>query len=603
METQDMKKLDMTWDLESIFPGGSESKEFTQYRSDIKADLETVKAEIETLPRQLNDGNRGDWATFIVKLQKLLSRIHHASAFTSCLVSQNVSDVKAHQISGEIDVFISKLKNLMVSVEAFAKAQTDDEWEKLLADDRLVEVQFSLNETRQIAQMKMNPEYEALATELAVNGYHAWNRLYDKVYGDLRVKFDEYGKTRELSIGQLAIKMADADRNIRRQAQEKLEEAWERVSEWMAMVLNYQAGFRLTLYDRRNWKTALVEPMINARMKEESLRAMWRAVERGVPKLRGYIDAKKKLLGIDRFKWYDQFAPVGQVDRKISFSEAGDFIIDLMKDMDTHQATFARMALDNRWVEAEDRPGKAGGGFCTTLTEAGQSRIFMTYGNTFAEVATLAHELGHAYHHEVLKDKPPFAQDYPMNLAETASIFNELLIFDGALGKAGSNDEKLMMLDQKLQNTFTLFCNLHARFIFDSDFYVERKKGLVTKARLDEMMTEAQKKAFGDLLEGDDAYHPLFWASKLHFFLTGQPFYNFPYTFGFLFATGIYNRARQEGPKFADKYREILVDTGRMTCEEVAKKHLGVDLTKDDFWNEAVNASLADVEEFVKIAK
>jgi len=602
MGAQAIKELDMTWDLESIFPGGSESKEYAQFRSDIKADLETARADIEKLPKQLDDANRGEWAAFIVRLQKLMSRIHHASAFSGCLISQNVKDVKGHQISGEMDVYVSQFNKVMVSLEAFAKAQSDGEWDKLLADDRLVEVQFALNEIRKVARMKMDPEFEALATDLAVNGYHAWNRLYDKVYGDLRVQFDENGSTKELSIGQLAIKLADADRGIRHQAQEKLEGAWEQVSEWMAMALNYQAGFRWTLYDRRGWKTALVEPMINARMKEETLNAMWRAVERGVPKLKGYIDAKKKLLGIDQFKWYDQFAPVGQVDRKVSFTEAGEFIIDLMKDMDTYQATFARNALDNRWVEAEDRPGKAGGGYCTTLTEAGQSRIFMTYGNTFAEVATLAHELGHAYHHEVLKDKPPFAQDYPMNLAETASIFNELLIFDGALGKADSRDEKLMMLDQKLQNAFTLFCNLHARFIFDSHFYAERKNGLLTKARLDELMTEAQKQAFGDILEGDDAYHPLFWASKLHFFLTGQPFYNFPYTFGFLFATGIYNRARKEGPGFAEKYREILTDTGRMTCEEVAKKHLGVDLTKDDFWNEAVEATLADVDEFIKIS-
>jgi oligoendopeptidase F len=214
----------------------------------------------------------------------------------------------------------------------------------------------------------------------------------------------------------------------------------------------------------------------------------------------------------------------------------------------------------------------------------------------------LAHELGHAYHHHVIRDYAPFAQQYPMNLAETASIFNELLVFDAAIGKASDKDEKIMMLDQKLQNAFTLFCNIYARFLFDKSFYVEREKGMVNKSRLDELMVEAQKEAFGDLLEGDDAYHPLFWASKLHFFLTEQVFYNFPYTYGFLFATGVYSRAKKEGKAFAPKYEALLKDTGIMTCEDLAQKHLGVDLTKNDFWDEAVRLTLLDVDEFVGLA-
>ena len=115
-------------------------------------------------------------------------------------------------------------------------------------------------------------------------------------------------------------------------------------------------------------------------------------------------------------------------------------------------------------------------------------------------------------------------------------------------------------------------------------------------------MVQAQKDAFGSVL-GEDGYHPLFWASKLHFFETEMPFYNFPYTFGYLFAGGIYALAKNEGPTFADKYKAFLADTGSMTTEEVAQKHLGIDLTQGKFWNEAVDRVLSDVEPFVKLAE
>jgi len=328
---------------------------------------------------------------------------------------------------------------------------------------------------------------------------------------------------------------------------------------------------------------------------------MWNAVDKGRGKLIEYIDAKKKLLGIDKFCWYDQSAPVGKSERIFPYNKAADFIVEHINSFSVEMGNFTRMAIDKLWIEAEDRPGKAAGGWCTRLPLKNESRIFMTYSNTFGDLSTLAHELGHAYHGSVLKNEPAFAQRYSMNLAETASIFNELRVTDAAFSASDDQDEKLMLLDQKLQNTFGYFCNLHARYLFDSKFYEERKKGTVGKQRMTEIMLECQKEAFMGVLDEKEGYHPLFWASKLHFFLTGQPFYNFPYTFGYLFANGVYDRAVKTGPAFAKDYRKLLADTGKMTTEDVAQKHLGVDLTKEDFWADAVARAVAEVDEFVKL--
>jgi oligoendopeptidase F len=189
-----------------------------------------------------------------------------------------------------------------------------------------------------------------------------------------------------------------------------------------------------------------------------------------------------------------------------------------------------------------------------------------------------------------------------MTLAETASIFNELRVNDAAFETSDDKDEKLMLIEQNLQNVFTYYCNIYARYLFDRNFYEERKGGMVGKERLSEIMLDAQKEAFFGILDEKEGYHPLFWASKLHFFFTSQPFYNYPYTFGFLFASGVYDRAIKEGPLFAKDYRALLADTGNMTTEEVAKKHLSVDLTKEDFWADAVKRSLLDVDKFIELA-
>jgi oligoendopeptidase F len=177
----------------------------------------------------------------------------------------------------------------------------------------------------------------------------------------------------------------------------------------------------------------------------------------------------------------------------------------------------------------------------------------------------------------------------------------EALVTDAALEQATDPQEKLMLLDQKLQRAYVMFTDIYCRFLFDLAFYAERKKGVVPKDRLNEIMIEAQKKAFAGMLD-DNGYHPLFWCTKLHFFLTDVPFYNFPYTFGFLFSGGVYDRAKKEGAVFADKYRALLADTGSMTTEELARKHLDVDLTREDFWKDAVNRQLADVDAFMKLA-
>ena len=589
------------WDLDSVFPGGSASPEYKQFREKTRQDLDDVKAMLAALPEKLEAGTKAKWTEFILKLQSACDNILFIMSFAHCLTSQNVEDSAAHGIEAEGDVLISEWEKLKTEFESRALKQDDAAWNELVDTAELKPIKFYLDEMRRLAKEKMPVELESLALELAVNGYHAWNRLYDKMAGDLRVDFDDAGEMKQISLGQLATKLADPDRRIRAQAFAKLTEAWKSRADLAAMALNSLAGFRWSIYKRRGWESPLHESLDITRISQGTLDAMWRVIARETPRLQPYIEAKKKLLQIDKFSWFDQFAPCGAVEKLYGFDEAGEFIIENVSGFSKDFAGFIKTALDNRWIEGEDRAGKAGGGYCTRFGPVKQGRIFMTYAGSYENLLTLAHELGHLYHGYVLRDRPFFASRYPMTLAETASIFSELLVTDAALSLTKDPQEKLMLIEQKLQSPYTFFCDIHCRYLFERSFYNERKNGTVGKDRLNELMIDAQREAFGGLLD-ESGYHPLFWASKLHFYLSDQPFYNFPYTFGFLFAGGVYDRAKREGSAFADKYRALLGDTGSMTTEEVAAKHLGVDLTKEEFWNDAVNRSLADVDEFVKLA-
>src|SRR5699024_6875239 len=196
-------------------------------------------------------------------------------------------------------------------------------------------------------------------------------------------------------------------------------------------------------------------------------------------------------------------------------------------------AQLAEQAFEEQWIEAEDRPGKRPGGYCANLPESKQSRIFMTFSGSSDNVSTLAHELGHAFHSSVLRDLPILNQKYAMNVAETASTFAELVVSDATIENENSEAEKISLLDEKISRSATMMMNIHARYLFERSLHEERQNGIVTAKQLSELMLVAQKEAYEDALE---TYHPMFWAAKMHFYNTGVPFYNFPYTFGYFFS-------------------------------------------------------------------
>lgn len=594
------RPLQQTWDLDVFFPGGSDSPEFAQYMNALEADTNRFRSGLDALPSPQTAEAAAALQSFVERLQDLQTRLRQAAAFIVCLSAQNQADRGAVRLGGRLDGIQANYQSAMTRFDVLLAEMPDTAFAKWVGSGAMAELAFNLEERRTQVRDKLPLEQETLVNDLAVDGYHGWSALYSTIVKQIQLPYEKDGNTAMLSAGQFFNQMLkELDREKRERLFRQWEEMWTAQEDFCADALNRIAGFRLQLYKHRGWDSVIREPLQNNRMTNKTLQTMWDVIEKNKPVFIAYLERVAKLMGVERLAWSDLHAPLEGKDTDVSYDEAAVMIEEQFRLFSPQLADFTVRAFEERWVEAEDRPGKRPGGFCTSFPISKQSRIFMTYSGT-GNLSTLAHELGHAFHQHVMNELPPMTQRYAMNVAETASTFAELIVSDAALKQADTREHKLFLLNDKIQRAVTFFMDIHTRFLFETRFYEERKAGLVGPDRLNELMIEAQKDAFcGALSE----YHPHFWAAKSHFYRTSVPFYNFPYTFGFLFSSGIYSRARREGESFEAKYIALLQDTGRLTVEQLASKHLGVDLEQPEFWQQAVDLSIEDVKQFLALTE
>jgi len=588
------------WNLDVFFQGGSDSSELQEHLIQTEEQIKHFGANVNNWNpvNSLEDSNY--LQELLIDLEGSAKKLIQAGAYVGCLLAQNTEDKQAYALDAKITSLNATFQTALGSLDNLLTSIDDLVWQQLVSTEPLQELAFVLTESREKAKEKLSKQEEAVISALEVDGYHSWGQLYDLIVSKIKVSFNENGEEKQLSVGQAFNKFSSSDREVRSAVFKNWEKAWGEQADFLAKTLNHLSGFRLNVYNKRGWEDVLKEPLNINRMEKKTLETMWTVISENKQKLVQYLERKANLLGLEKLSWFDLDAPYGKTESKVSYQDGAQFIEQNFALFGEKMAAFAKIAFDEQWIEAEDRPGKAPGGFCTDFPESKQSRIFMTYSGTPSNVSTLAHELGHAFHSYVMRDVPFLNCNYAMNVAETASTFAEMIVADASVKNAKDEEEKLVLLDDKIQRTVALLMNIHARFLFETHLYEERKQGTVSVEKLNELMLEAQKEAYCGALED---YHPLFWASKLHFFITGVPFYNFPYTFGYLFSLGIYAEAIEEGKGYEEKYIALLRDTASMTVEELAQKHLQIDLTKKDFWEKAVRICLDDIDEFLELTE
>lgn len=591
------------WDLESLLPAPT-SPAFPELLDKFKADLQKLADQSETLPVVKGAKDAAAWGAFLKSYETVDSLASDLGSCLGCWAAGDATNKVYRQyeaVLSALDPFRERIRtNLEFGLRDAAEAELSA---FIAADPWLKRNEFFIQQLRKNARMRLPKAEELLAADLAVDGLHAWGRLYDRVAGELRIKLMEKGEIVEKSAGQIRFDMAE--RPVRENNFHAYDKAWKTVADTCADALNHIAGTRLTQYKRLGLQDHLDMPLHKNRMRRETLDAMWQAVSARKPMLLKFLAKKAERLGLEKLSWFDVTAPFPGVSDtaggdEISFDAGCNLVQQTFSAFSSHLGDFAQHSFKNRWVEAENRSGKRQGAFCTDFPTKGETRVFMTFTNTHDNVSTLAHELGHGYHTWVLKDEPLFLQAYPMNLAETASTFAEAVLADARLKNSQSKGERLSILDHMLSDAVAYLMNIHARFIFENNFHRERLDGELSASRLSELMLAAQKESYLDAL-APEGWYPDFWVSKLHFYISGLPFYNFPYTFGYLLSTGLFAVAADGTPNFPDRYRKFLLATGCQETEAALQSTFGFDLSKPEFWNKSLDVVERRVEEFMTL--
>lgn len=586
------------WSLDSWFSGFA-APDYAAFKTALSDDLESMQKRAQSLKTDV-----AEMVQVIVDFEALNDRLGHLSAYLGCLSADDASNeaVKSDE------AWISTLEASSLKIKANlhgALADLDDAaFAEVLSAASLQGAGHTLRRMREEGRHQMSAEKESLAADLNVNGLHAWGRLYDTLTG--KMVFDMTfpdGHAESVPMARRRALMSEPDRRLREAAFHAGQKPWLDHADTLAAGLNGIAGTRLKLYENRGLTHFLDTPLFDGGMSRASLDAMMAAIHQHIELPRRAIRTAAKLQGTSALHFFDLEAPqVAAPDEKsLSWDEACATVERAFSAAYPRLGSYFQEILRQRWVEAQPRAGKRPGAFCTGSLLKREERIYMTWHGTVHDMVTLAHEAGHAWHSCVLRPARSMASNYPMTLAETASNFGEMILLSGLLSDPALTPEmKKYLLDQEMLRAHAYLINIPMRYEFEKAFYTERAQGEVPVSRLCELMNQAQRQLYGDTLlpEGTD---PMFWASKMHFFITGVSFYNFPYVFGYLLSQALFAQFKNEGAAFLPRYEAFLEATGSASCEEVAHQTLGADLTSIEFWSQALLSMESTLNEYEKI--
>jgi pepF/M3 family oligoendopeptidase len=580
------------WDLSNVYPS-LESKEFKAAVEDYRKQVASLEKFFKNrLSKATAKTKAKDLAPLVGKAIDQINKIQTLSAtiapFIYSYVSTDSRDKLAVKTMSEFEQASLPMNQLLTQFTAWLGKLAPKLDPVIKANKSAAAHAFMLREAAEQSKYLMGEAEEALAAELTLSGGNAFEKLQGTVTSQLSVDFELDGKTQKLPMPALINLRSHPDEATRRRAYEAENQAWETVKETLAACLNGVKGESNTLNKKRRRKDAIHSSLDAARIDRKTLEAMLTAMKDSFPMFRKYFNAKAKKIGKEKLAWWDVYAPMGKTDKVYSFEEARDFIIENFEKFSPDLATFSRRAFDNNWIDAEQREGKRGGGFCMEVQGVKESRILVNYDGSYDQISTLAHELGHAFHNECAyqANKTPLQQLTPMTLAETASTMCETIVTEAVLSTTQDPQEELAVLEAQIQGAGQVVVDIYSRYLFEKEVFERRAKSELSADDFNDSMERAQKETYGDGL--DERYLQKFmWTWKPHYYSSSLSFYNYPYAFGLLFATGLYAIYQQRGAEFVDDYTNLLASTGEETAAKLAKR-FGIDITRRKFWDDSL---------------
>ncbi len=521
--------------------------------------------------------------------------INKLAEYCSLRQAANTKDPVAGSALGRVMAVYSGVAAPLAAFESWA-SKLPNLMELVEADESLRDYKYLFGNMKESAKYLLPGIGEAVAAKYGLSGGDAWSEMQQYLTSTVPVEY-KGGVTNLSSIRNLAY---DPDPAVRKEAYEAELKSYERIKDAVAYALNSIKLETLSACELRGYNSPLERTLKGAHMEEKTLNAMLEAMDEYAPKFWQYLKAKAKALGHEGgLPWYDMFAPMGKSSTKFTAESARDYLVGLFAEFDAELSEMVAKAFDEAWVDFYPRDGKAGGAFCAGVECLGESRILTNFDGMFTDVVTLAHELGHAFHNQCIRDHRPLNHGYSMPVAETASTFNECVVMASAISKAADKDEKIALIESQLQDATQIICDIYSRFRFEKSVLDNRSEQFMNADQLCQLMLDAQKASYGDGL-AESTLHPYMWVCKGHYY--GPTYYNFPYAFGGLFARGLYAKYEAEGPSFVPKYKKLLYTTTVATAEDTAKV-ADIDLTDKAFWRGALQTIADQIDLFCALVE
>ncbi|MGL4662086.1 MAG: M3 family metallopeptidase [Culicoidibacterales bacterium] len=438
---------------------------------------------------------------------------------------------------------------------------------------------------------------EVLIAKLRSSGSEAWQTLYGKLTSQLTFSIELDGVMQTFPLSSANKYLQSDDAAIRKATYNAVADSRLTIAPILAQTLRSIKTESITTNQLRGYDSIIQEVVLSSKMTEKTLDSLWTAVEKNVALIQRFFKAKAKKLGTTALKPYDLTAPIGKSETTYSVEDAQNIILNCFGKFSDNKKTVATRAFNESWVDYLPRENKRSGAFCYSVHNANLSYIMMNYNGNIGDIITLAHELGHAYHGQVLSSGEYTLSRYSLPLAETASNLAERIVKDELL-KTATDSEKLEILDSTLLDFSISTLIIYLRFRFEKEIIERYQNGDVLEAEtLSQIEIDLYKEYLGDSFDHAENKGTN-WIAILHHFY--HDYYNFPYAFGLLYSAGLYEKYQENPSDFIQQYDDMLILTGYKNACDVASS-MNVDLEAFDFWNTSMKSFESMLETYEQL--
>ena len=570
------------WDLTDLYP----SVDAPKVTSDLKEALDRAKTFEASYKGRLADlaaNNVTALVTAIRAYEDLEDLMGRLISFAGLVYAGNTTDAAAQKFYGDVQEQITTASSHLLFFSLELNRIEDAVVDAALEDAHLSHYRPWSEDLRKDKPFQLEDRVEQLFHEKSVTGSSAWNRLFDETMA--RLTFNVAGE--ELPVEQTLNLLTDPLPEKREEASKALTETFAKNLSTFALITNTLAKDK-EISDRwRNFSDIADSRHLANRVEREVVDAMVSAVREAYPRLsHRYYKLKAKWLGVDQLNTWDRNAPLPDADtRIIPWVEAKDTVLSAYNTFSPDMAEIASRFFDKGWIDAPARSGKAPGAFAHPTVPSAHPYVLVNYQGKVRDVMTLAHELGHGVHQVLAGPNGPLMAPTPLTLAETASVFGEMLTFKSLLAKAENPKTKKVMLASKAEDMINTVVRQIAFYTFERKVHTERRNGELTADKIGELWLSVQGESLGPAIKLNDGYET-FWTYIPHFI--HSPFYVYAYAFGDCLVNSLYAVYEEAETGFQEKYFDLLKAGGTKHHSELLKP-FGLDATDPDFWKKGLS--------------